>query len=107
MLAVCTTLQSMRLTQQPMSSHPSKVSQVLVFTPSSSATKCHSRWPCVAAMAFSLSTSSVLHSCLLMLGCSELCQNFRISSALRAPSNYTHENKAFRGAADAKTELLA
>lgn len=81
---------------------PSKVSQVLVFTPSSSATKCHCRWPCVAAMAFSLSTSSVLHSCLLMLGCSELCQNFRSSSALRPPSNYTHENIAFRGAADAK-----
>lgn len=53
-------------------------------------------------MVFSLSTSSELHSFLLMLGCSELCQNFRISSALRAPSNYTHENTAFRGVAGAE-----
>lgn len=48
---------------------------------------CHCRWPCLAAMACSWSTSCTVHSCLLMLGCSQFCQNFRISSALRPPSN--------------------
>lgn len=69
-----------------------------VLTPSSSAIFCHSRWPCLAAMAFSWSTSCPLHSCLLMLGCSEFCQNLRISSALRPPSNCTNrtENPSLR-----------
>lgn len=61
-----------------------------VLTPSSLAIVCHCRWPCLAAIAFSWSTSCPLHSCLLMLGCSKFCQNFRISSALRLPSNCTH-----------------
>lgn len=58
-----------------------------VLTPSSSATFCQCRWPCAAAMVFSRSSSGRVHSCLLMLGCSQFCQNFRSSSALRPPSN--------------------
>lgn len=57
------------------------------LTPSSSAISCHPRWPCPAAMALSRSTSWAPHSRLLMLGCSQFCQNFRISSAPRPPSN--------------------
>lgn len=59
------------------------------LTPSSSAIFCQCRWPCLAAMAFSWSTSCPVHSCLLMLGCSQFCQNLRSSSALRPPSNCT------------------
>lgn len=58
-----------------------------LLTPSSSATRCHSRWPCWAARAFSWRTSCPLHSCLLTLGCSQFCQNFWICPALRLPSN--------------------
>lgn len=68
-----------------------------VLTPSSLAIFCHCRWPCLAARAFSWSTSCPLHSCLLMLGCSQFCQNFRISSALRPPSNCTNRETQAAG----------